>query len=159
MTDTCWTDNRIDILRKNYPHYSATQVSKMLAETGASFTRCAVIGKARRIGIDSCKPVVVPRKRVQAKKPRRHKSSRVSTFTAEWGDGPTPPRFPTQDIPIQPCMPLVKLIDLSHKHCRFPIGEPGTEEFAFCGCQKLDGFSYCEFHRPITIKRKAIKHA
>ena len=30
--------------------------------------------------------------------------------------------------------------------CQWPHGEPGTEEFHFCGAKTLEGYSYCTKH-------------
>ena len=35
---------------------------------------------------------------------------------------------------------------LYEKKCRWPIGDPGTEDFFFCGTAPKPGQSYCEYH-------------
>jgi GcrA cell cycle regulator len=37
----------------------------------------------------------------------------------------------------------VTFLDLEPHHCRFPIGDPKTEEFRFCGALRVDNMPYC----------------
>ena len=37
----------------------------------------------------------------------------------------------------------VTLFELERWHCRFPIGDPQSPDFAYCGATKMDGRSYC----------------
>jgi hypothetical protein len=37
----------------------------------------------------------------------------------------------------------VTFFELEPHHCRYPIGDPKTKEFRFCGAPRLDGRPYC----------------
>jgi hypothetical protein len=37
----------------------------------------------------------------------------------------------------------VTFLELEPHHCRFPIGDPKTKEFRFCGALRLDNMPYC----------------
>ena len=37
----------------------------------------------------------------------------------------------------------VTFLELEPHHCRYPIGDPKTKEFRFCGAPRLDGKPYC----------------
>jgi hypothetical protein len=84
---------------------------------------------------------------------------------------PKPPKPPKQAIvkaeparivcvEIEPRM--VRLVDLMPCDCRWPIGDPRSEAFGFCGHSKREGSSYCAAHakvakqKPIVRKRKAM---
>ncbi len=45
---------------------------------------------------------------------------------------------------------LVSLMRVSktspYRTCQWPYGEPGTEDFHFCGRKTSEGFSYCAAH-------------
>ncbi len=45
---------------------------------------------------------------------------------------------------------LVSLMRVSktspYRTCQWPFGEPGTEDFHFCGRSTAEGFSYCAAH-------------
>jgi GcrA cell cycle regulator len=38
------------------------------------------------------------------------------------------------------------LLELSEDTCRWPIGDPATPEFFFCGGKPLNGLPYCNYH-------------
>jgi GcrA cell cycle regulator len=44
------------------------------------------------------------------------------------------------------------LLELSQAQCRWPISEPGAEDFAFCGNRSVDGLSYCVGHARIAYR-------
>ena len=45
------------------------------------------------------------------------------------------------------------LSELREWHCRWPIGDPGTEDFGFCGNKPLDGLPYCSMHARLAYRR------
>jgi GcrA cell cycle regulator len=46
----------------------------------------------------------------------------------------------------------VKLLDLKECMCRWPIGDPKSADFHFCGRQKATGSSFCEHHSRIAFR-------
>lgn len=53
------------------------------------------------------------------------------------------------------------LLQVGEKTCKWPIGDPLTPDFYFCGMHSEDGKPYCEFHsrrayHQIEKKRRAI---
>lgn len=40
----------------------------------------------------------------------------------------------------------VPLLELTDAMCRWPSGNPGDDNFGFCGAKKTRGCSYCEEH-------------
>jgi GcrA cell cycle regulator len=38
------------------------------------------------------------------------------------------------------------LLELNEDTCRWPIGDPATPEFFFCGGKPLTGLPYCSYH-------------
>lgn len=52
---------------------------------------------------------------------------------------------------VAPSTP-VTFAELEPHHCRFPIGDPIKPDFAFCGGNKHDGYSYCGFHCRIAFE-------
>lgn len=47
------------------------------------------------------------------------------------------------EIPIsQRC----SILELSEHTCRWPVGDPGTPEFFYCGAEPIQGRSYCAAH-------------
>ena len=46
----------------------------------------------------------------------------------------------------------VTILHLSDKTCKWPIGDPGSEEFCFCGHGPRDGSPYCEYHARLAYQ-------
>jgi GcrA cell cycle regulator len=44
------------------------------------------------------------------------------------------------------------LMELTEATCRWPIGDPGTPEFFFCGGNTLQGLPYCHYHSRIAYQ-------
>lgn len=40
----------------------------------------------------------------------------------------------------------VSLLDLKERMCKWPIGDPGDEDFRFCGGKAIQGQPYCDDH-------------
>ena len=45
------------------------------------------------------------------------------------------------------------LSELQQWHCRWPVGDPGTKDFGFCGNKPLDGLPYCSAHARMAYRR------
>ena len=50
------------------------------------------------------------------------------------------------------------LLELNESKCRWPIGDPGSVEFFFCGGPPVEGLPYCNYHsrvayQPATARR------
>jgi GcrA cell cycle regulator len=44
----------------------------------------------------------------------------------------------------------VTIMELREAMCRFPLGDPTTPEFRFCGAQAITGLPYCAHHAQIA---------
>ena len=49
------------------------------------------------------------------------------------------------------------LMELTEKTCKWPIGDPATPEFWFCGLPSLPGKSYCSSHDAIAFQHVTTK--
>ena len=50
-----------------------------------------------------------------------------------------------------------KMFHLKIKGCRWPFGDPGTDEFHFCGARQEIGKPYCLDHSMLAYRKKEIK--
>jgi len=50
----------------------------------------------------------------------------------------------------------VKLVDLLPSSCRWPLGDPKTREFGFCGRNRADGLPYCADHAKVAYQPQQI---
>jgi GcrA cell cycle regulator len=150
-----WTNERIELLHRLWlAGRSAAEISQ---ELGPDISRNAVIGKVSRLGLTdqsrapaarakrrSAEATNAPRYRGPARegsaaRPRRH---------AFAGDGKqhlgTIRDFGrTIAAPLARC---VALDELDADMCRWPLGEPLSHEFRFCGAQTVPKRSYCSCH-------------
>ncbi|MEC9392228.1 MAG: GcrA family cell cycle regulator, partial [Pseudomonadota bacterium] len=46
----------------------------------------------------------------------------------------------------------INILSLSEKVCKWPIGEPGEEDFRFCGNNKVNGSPYCTEHTKVAYQ-------
>lgn len=132
-----WNDDNIATLKKLWAdRFSASQIAAVIG----GITRNAVIGKVHRLNL-SGHPRPLPRPRVKARTRSRLKCPAVCR------DAPSKPR--QRDLPELGPAPayLVRVRELTAKHCRWPEGDPKNPEFHFCGRQALPGQPYCPHHK------------
>ena len=58
---------------------------------------------------------------------------------------------PAEDIPIYNGRGCT-LLELSQGKCRWPISNPGAEDFCFCGNEPVKGLPYCLGHARIAYR-------
>jgi GcrA cell cycle regulator len=154
-----WTDERVELLRKLWLEgLSASQIANTLAN---GITRNAVIGKVHRLGLSGrVKASVpsVPRPRGKPMRPpaQRHNAPVVRGNTA-LAIKPMPAELqepePYEDVVI-PISERVTIMELKEAMCRWPMGDPTTAEFRFCGAKKpLEATGpYCTYHSRIAYQ-------
>lgn len=64
---------------------------------------------------------------------------------------PAPARRPAADV-VVPITDRVTIMDLRENMCRWPIGDPSSAEFRFCGARALTGLPYCDCHAQIAYQ-------
>jgi GcrA cell cycle regulator len=144
-----WTDERVELLKKLWAEgLSASQIAGRLG----SVTRNAVIGKVHRLGLSgrattSRMKSHRPRPRLAAK--RLAAKTRFSplgnpAFRALYAEAEAY-QPPVEELVIPP-NERKYIQTLTECCCRWPIGDPQTPEFHFCGKNKVPGLPYCEFH-------------
>ncbi len=143
-----WTDEAINELETMWvAGDSSAQIATRLNQmTGKSFTRNAVVGKARRLGLP---PHIWGNKPRSAKSQRKKSAPRLSRT-----NNPRPPRFVPEPIPA-PEIGIdggIDLIDIVSGQCRFPFGDAREGTFKFCGHPIQDGSSYCAGHHQICYQ-------
>lgn len=163
-----WTEERVELLKKLWTEgLSASQIA---AEFGG-ITRNAVIGKVHRLGLSG------RAKAPASTAPRQRKPRNPSTFVrnarpASRGNAalahealpyvsieaePEPePELLDNIIPIgQRC----SILQLTEATCHWPIGDPSSAEFFFCGGKTATSQPYCAYHcrvayQPVQDRRR-----
>jgi GcrA cell cycle regulator len=151
-----WTDERVELLKKLWG--DGLSASQIAAELG-SVTRNAVIGKVHRLGLSGrakspSSSVPRPRKPRMPSMLRVHRPAmRGNTALAAHAlyDLETEPEPELLDniIPIgQRC----SLLELNDSKCHWPIGDPSSSEFFFCGGVALESAPYCSYHSRVAYQ-------
>lgn len=161
-----WTEQQIQMLKDMWGHgFSASDIAGRL---GGGLTRNAVIGKAHRlklsVGIAAARGTGVSSLRSTAPSSTIAdiKSSRKRVMLRPLPVVPTPSSIPVAK-PIQresfrtnfdnakrsEGIPVTKAGD---RHCRWPVGDPRSPDFRFCGCNVHEGLPYCTDHARVAYQ-------
>ena len=162
-----WTDERVELLRKLWLEgLSASQIANELAN---GISRNAVIGKVHRLGLAgrakapaSASPRAA-RARSARPAPPRPAAPAVRGNTA-LALKPQPMAYaapePMEEVVI-PISERVTIMELREAMCRWPMGDPATAEFRFCGAKKPMTATgpYCAYHsrlayQPVNERRR-----
>ena len=108
-------------------------------------TKNAVIGKCRRMGVElQDGKAGRPRTQVKQDRPRNHRPKR-SSVSLPADHVPQARLEPVTKLPFR----AITLVELKENDCRYPHG---NGPFFFCGQQKMEEGSYCEFHHRLTTR-------
>ena len=144
-----WTAETIIRLRELWDEgHSTAEIGRRLA-----VTKNAVVGKAHRLKLPA-RPSPIQRSATEGRQTPRPVPCRPAgptlqslTMTNPPGPGRVDPaavRLPVRSVPPPPQFG-VRLMA-----CCWPIGEPGTPSFRFCGDAALAGKPYCADHASIA---------
>ena len=147
-----WTDERVESLKKLWlDGLSASQIAKQLG----GVTRNAVIGKVHRLGLSGrAAPSQPARPAFKAPRPPRPVSA-----------APAPRRIEAQAAsPVQATAPnpvpvvyieepgSATVLTLGAHMCKWPIGDPSTDGFTFCGRRTGADGPYCIEHARVAYQ-------
>ena len=176
-----WTDERVELLRQLWlDGKSASQIS---AQLGHGLTRNAVIGKVHQAGPRRARQVsragsldaapcrsfapvarVAPRP-AQSSAPVAAAVRPVIRGNTALAVAPEPepvlearPVFLDEDV-VVPMSLRVTIVDLKEAMCRWPLGDPSSSDFRYCGSPVAGGSPYCTHHgklayQPVQDRRR-----
>jgi GcrA cell cycle regulator len=162
-----WTDERVNLLKKLWMEgFSASQIA---AELG-SVTRNAVIGKVHRLGLSGRAKTPSSSGGSRPKRAARNGSySSRSTHSSQRSlvrsqirvnAGHPRENFLPEEEKLEAPQPLkLELTQLTEQTCKWPVGDPATEDFYFCGHEPKEGSPYCPYHyrlayQPVADRRR-----
>jgi len=167
-----WTDERVELLKKLWAEgLSASQIATQLG----GVSRNAVIGKVHRLKLSSRGRTTLTQPRAKkvasttapAKAPASRPARPVATSV---GATALAVQFDAQPVARQlvrssenvvlPMSRELSLIQLTERTCKWPNGDPLTEEFSFCGNEAGENGPYCAYHsklayQPASERRRA----
>jgi GcrA cell cycle regulator len=154
-----WTDERVEQLSKLWMDgLSASQIANIL---GSGITRNAVIGKVHRLGLSGrAKAPSTAKPRVRDAQPRQPRTPRRSGGggvhrNAALAYSPRPnvqPAVRSMEEVVVPMSNPITIMELKENTCRFPLGDPSTPEFRYCGGKSQATVPYCPFHERIAYQ-------
>jgi GcrA cell cycle regulator len=153
-----WTEERVEILKKLWlDGLSASQIAKQLG----GVTRNAVIGKVHRLGLSGraapsqpARPALKtprpqrPAATVQSATPQTPAQPQIRRPVAVTAEAHTPVPAP-RPISYAEEPGSATVLTLGAHMCKWPIGDPSTDGFTFCGRRGTDG-PYCAEHARVA---------
>ncbi|MDP3803251.1 GcrA family cell cycle regulator [Brevundimonas sp.] len=146
-----WTEDRVGALKKLWLEgQSASQIAKQL---GGGVTRNAVIGKVHRLGLSG---------RAAPSQPARATFRPSRPRPAQPTQAPSAPRrieavqpravaAPSVPAPMPDLPGTATVMTLGAHMCKWPIGDPSSTEFSFCGRRASEGV-YCVEHARVAYQ-------
>lgn len=155
-----WSDETEQKLRELWPlGLSASRMSVMIG----GVSRCAVIGKARRLGLPPRGGTMTVQERaIRGKESARRYYEKTGKRKQQERRAsvprviePPPPSVDDLAIPIEQRRSLLQLTNYC---CHWPVNDPGTPEFFFCGSTDMrDGSSYCRSHYARSVQPPRVR--
>jgi len=175
-----WTDERVDLLSRLWLEgRSASQIATAL---GGGLTRNAVIGKVHRLGLagrvksgQTARPApdgvafdnaetgaqvaAAPRRAA----PRASVAAAPAIMTARAVHGNTalavaeatehaPQLLRAPEDVVVPLSLKVTIVELRESMCKWPLGDPSSPEFRYCGSPSQSATPYCQYHGKLAYQ-------
>jgi GcrA cell cycle regulator len=183
-----WTDDRVEVLKKMWGEgQSASQIAKELGGVtrNAVIGKVHRLGLSNRAGSAGAakaeaKPKTAPKAKVEPKvQPKTEPAVKPVEATAAPKPNlparkqiipagqPLPPQPSANEISpealakvnaIEKKAKRLTLMELTERTCKWPVGDPATDDFWFCGLTVQQGKPYCEAHvgvafQPMSARR------
>ncbi len=155
MTVMSWTDDRVEQLKKLWE--AGLSASQIAAELG-NVTRNAVIGKVHRLGLSGrAKSPSSAAPRPRKVRPAQHMMrisrpvSRGNTALAHVYEVEVE-ADPIAFDNVVPMSQRLSLLELTEATCHWPVGDPGSADFFFCGGKSISGLPYCAHHSRVAYQ-------
>lgn len=165
-----WTDERVEKLKRLWAEgLSASQIAAQLG----GVSRNAVIGKVHRLNLPGrakaggSSAAARTAKRTSTPARPANYPARVATRTATRTVGVTLLKEEVEAEAFQevtytppsnvvvPISRKLSLTDLTERTCKWPVGDPLTDDFHFCGCEASDTSPYCSYHARLAYQPAA----
>lgn len=162
-----WTDERVTLLSKLWADgLSASQIATQLG----GVTRNAVIGKVHRLGLSG--RAKSPSTAARPRKPRASTAAKPSGKSESASSAPRRPQTmgatalkfeaeveaevaiapQPQDDVVVPISKRASILTITEQTCKWPIGDPGGDDFHFCGHDSKEGAPYCTYHCKVAYQ-------
>lgn len=181
-----WTDERVETLKRMWIEgQSASQIAKELGGITRNAVigkvhRLGLSNRAPGMGSDDAPAITDPAPESVAAAPTALAEPAPEPETERSAPAQPVPRkviaVPMAPLPPQPSSNEISaevlasvrevekrarklsLMELTERTCKWPVGDPATDDFWFCGLPSVPGKPYCEAHvgvafQPMSTKR------
>ena len=183
-----WTDERVELLKKMWGEgQSASQIAKELGGVtrNAVIGKVHRLGLSNRTGGGGtstakaeAKPKAAPKAETKPKAPKPEPAAKPAPAPETKAvlparkqiipaGQPLPPQPSANEISpealakvneIEKKAKRISLMELTERTCKWPVGDPATPDFWFCGLPVQQGKPYCEAHvgvafQPMSARR------
>lgn len=147
-----WTDHRIEMATKLWGEgLSASQIA---GEIGGGLSRNAVIGKVNRLGLSrrEARPRKSSPRPPRTAKPRATSRAQRIVASVENNFPGLPEQFTAPSINDAeiPMEQRRTLLELNPSTCKWPVGDPQSADFYFCGGESIASKPYCPHHNRVA---------
>ena len=157
-----WTDERVDLLRKLWQ--DGLSASRIATELAGGVTRNAVIGKVHRLGLSGrikTQAVASTMRQKTTKPPQGSAGPGMTTphraaampmrgnlaLAVQERAAPMPQSRRSYDDNVVSMTAQVTIMELRESMCRWPMGDPSSPDFRYCGGKSPIGEGpYCPYH-------------
>ena len=176
-----WTDERVETLKSMWSEgKSASQIAKELGGVtrNAVIGKVHRLGLSNRVGGEHPDDAAAAgrarrrrgarargrgrRRRAAAASPRPAAKDPIPAVRPKPVPGqPTPPQPTASEISAEALANLAEiakkarrlnLMQLTERTCKWPVGDPATDDFWFCGLPTVPGKPYCETHVAVAFQ-------
>lgn len=158
-----WTDERVELLRKLWlDGLSASQIANELSN---GITRNAVIGKVHRLGLSGRAKAPAPsvqrarttERTMRPAAPAPRASAPLVRGNLAFALAPSVMQAPEarveEEAVVVPLSERVTIMELRESMCRWPLGDPASSEFRYCGADAPIGAGpYCRYHARVAYQ-------
>jgi GcrA cell cycle regulator len=180
MSEMSWTDERVETLKSMWSDgKSASQIAKELGGVtrNAVIGKVHRLGLSNRVGgehpddmatpaepafFEAAEPVPEVAAPQPVAPPRPVAREPMPAVRPKPVPGqPTPPQPSASEISAEALANLAEiakkarrlnLMQLTERTCKWPVGDPATDDFWFCGLPTVPGKPYCETHVAVAFQ-------
>jgi GcrA cell cycle regulator len=145
-----WTDERVEVLKRLWLEgLSASQIAKQLG----GVTRNAVIGKVHRLGLSGrATPSQPTRPAFRSPRPPRPITASQASHRRVVERPEAPARAVVRPVPYIEEPGTATVLTLGAHMCKWPIGDPSSAGFTFCGRRSSGEGPYCIEHARLAYQ-------
>ncbi|MBI1391282.1 MAG: global cell cycle regulator GcrA-like protein [Alphaproteobacteria bacterium] len=140
-----WTDERVELLKRYWSEgLSASQIAGKMG----GVTRNAVIGKVHRLGLSG---------RATPAQPKR--GCDIGAAPAVVNEPAAPRTFDLEAAEADFIAPtsiddgdFMTVATMKRNSCKWPVGDPASDDFHFCGDSTGPGKPYCAYHASLAFQ-------